>query len=387
MVELSANECCGCMACLKACPVDAIDIILDDKANDIVKVNLSKCINCNKCERVCPIISPVKFHAPIRVYAAATIYKNILKSSASGGAAYIIAKKFIENGGVVFGAKSFGLTKVEHISVNDIESLSDLSGSKYVKSDISDALLKIKDCLKIGKKVLFIGTPCQVAAVINYTRDNHNLFCIDLICHGEPSISFLQRYAHETLKTRFSDSLTVQFRWKKPEIEFGTRFINQDNGKIILDHPYPTSSYMAAFFDGLSYRENCHNCIFAQCNRVSDITLGDFWGLNSKALCDRKGASLVICNTSKGVYLFNLVKDEMNFEKHTLEEAVAHNSNLSRPKKRPANKEQFYSDLKNHTIAYSVRKHLASYRKENNFFFRLYLKLAQLALKVKSRFY
>lgn len=384
MVNLSAEKCCGCMACYHVCPVDAIDVVVDAKDNDFVRVDTNKCINCNKCERVCPIISPVKLSRPKRVYAAVAQNNSTTNNSSSGGAAYIIATKIIEKGGVVYGCASTSLSTVEHTAVEDIQFLDSLAGSKYVKSDISKVLPKIKQSLQDGRKVVFFGTSCQVAAVIKYVGNHEQLLCVDLVCHGEPSIKFLERYVSETVGDNVDSkaNLRIQFRWKTPKIQFGTRFVDVTDSSIVISQPYPKSPYMAAFFSGICYRENCHNCIFARRERGSDITLGDFWGVKSSLFNADEGVSLVMCNTTKGQLLFDEVSHLMTTEEHSLEDAVAHNANLSAPKKRPYNKDQFYHDMQNHTIEYSIKKNLPSYRKENNPIYRLYLKVAKFAYKL-----
>ena len=376
MVNLQAEECMGCMACLRACPVNAIDIVKDKKDNDYAHVDTDKCIGCNKCDKVCPVITPVEFHSSRSIFAARSTSEGIVKATSSGGAAYLIAKKFIEEGGVVFGCKSTTLTKIEHVLVDKVGHLMSLRGSKYVKSDISKALSEIPQLLKTKKKVLFIGTPCQVAAVINFTRNDDNLYCIDLICHGVPSIGFFDRYSHEVLGCNFSSELQVEFRKKTPKIQFGTWFIDSRNGKAIKSQPYPKSPYMAAFFAGESYRENCHNCTYARKERVSDLTLGDFWGVKSTEFDDKEGVSLIMCNTNKGAIMFESIKGMIEYEPHTIEEATAHNANLKAPFKRPANKDYFYGLLNDHSIEYAVKKSIPTYRKANNIFFQIYLKIA-----------
>lgn len=88
--------------------------------------------------------------------------------SSSGGVALAIISSFIQNGGYVAsclfkdGEFIFELT-------NDLEMSKKFAGSKYVKSNPNGIYLKIKERLKTDK-VLFIGLPCQVAAVNNYIR-------------------------------------------------------------------------------------------------------------------------------------------------------------------------------------------------------------------------
>lgn len=385
MINLKPDECCGCMACINACPVNAIFISHDNKSNDIVSVDHSKCIGCAKCERVCPVLKPVALNQPKAIYAVSAKDDIILKQASSGGAAYLIACNFIKDGGIVYGCKATSITQVEHIQVNDKNGVKDLLGSKYVKSDINHILPNILKNLKEGKRVLFIGTPCQVAAVINFTGNNENLYTIDLVCHGEPSIKFLERYAHETMGEKLRPDIVIRYRQKSPKIQFGTWFDDINTGKSVISQPFPKSPYMAAFFAGISYRENCHICSYARTERVADLTLGDFWGLKSDKLHEQNGVSLIMCNSEKGKSLFDLIKLVTIYEIHTIEEAIKQNANLSAPFKRPEQKDAFYQLLKDHTIKYAVKRTLPIYRKANNPLYQLYLKIAVALHRYKNR--
>lgn len=56
-------------------------------------------------------------------------------------------------------------------------------------------MIKIKDCT-------FIGTPCQVAGLLNYIPNSlhKNLFTVSFICGGVPSNKFLKQNLNSYLK-------------------------------------------------------------------------------------------------------------------------------------------------------------------------------------------
>ena len=57
-----------------------------------------------------------------------------------------------------------------------------------MQSDLSGILKAVRTDLKAGIKVLFSGTPCQVAGLRAFLKKDYpNLICIDLVCHGVPS--------------------------------------------------------------------------------------------------------------------------------------------------------------------------------------------------------
>ena len=99
------KNCCGCSACMSACPKHCITMVEDVEGFTYPSVDFNKCINCGLCEKVCPIINPYETSKPIRIYAAKSVSEEIVATSSSGGMFMVVAENTIEKGGVVFGAK------------------------------------------------------------------------------------------------------------------------------------------------------------------------------------------------------------------------------------------------------------------------------------------
>lgn len=323
--------CTGCKACENVCPKQAVEV-KDNLDSYAAVIDPDKCINCGLCEKTCPNITPVKQREPF-YWRQGWTEPDIRNNSSSGGAAAALIKIFILMGGYVAsclfedGDFRFAIT-------NDLEKAKKFAGSKYVKSNPGDIYDQINGYLKKGEKVLFIGLPCQSAALQNVCKDKENLYTADLICHGTPS----QKILRDFLKTKGID---IE---KANDIKFRD---NNDFGLIVdgkrLAPVKAPDDYTWAFLKCADYTENCYSCRYAGRTRVSDITLGDAWGQMSDN--DDKGVSLVLCQTDKGRYLIG--RAEMFLTDVDLEKAISANPQLNAPTDKPEEREVMISSLKN----------------------------------------
>ena len=286
------NKCAGCMACIDICPKSCITI-KDGLEHMNAVIDDDVCIHCNACHQVCQQQHPSTFHATVES-CQGWAQEEIRDIASSGGFATAIILAFIKNGGVV-AACHFENGEFTFSIIHAKDDISRYTGSKYVKSDPSGIYKSIASELRNGKKVLFIGLPCQVSSLINYItlrakayRDS--LFTIDLICHGTPSVKILQKALQE-----YGYSLE-----KVNEIYFrrNTMFGLRTDIKNIT-RPGVVDRYLTAFLKGGIYTANCYSCHYARKERVSDITLGDSWGTELKNE-ENKGISLALIQTEKG---------------------------------------------------------------------------------------
>lgn len=319
------NKCNGCMACADNCPKKCI-IIRDDIKSFNAFIDETACINCNMCKRICPNVTKVEKKKPIE-WKQGWASNEIRNSSASGGAAAVIIKRFIEDGGWVASCLFKDGDFVFDIT-NDVTECKNFVGSKYVKSNPSGIYNKIKDRLK-NDKVLFIGLPCQVAALKNYIKGLDNLYTIDLICHGTPSIKVLNKYLNEHGYDMYNIK-NLKFRQ------------NTDMGLFIdgtkVEKPRVMDDYLCTFLNSINYTENCYTCQFASLERVSDITLGDSWGSEYESE-SKKGISLIFCQTKKGKELLEKLDFEM--KNVDLDNAIKNNHQLSHPSLRTSKRDKF----------------------------------------------
>lgn len=190
------SDCTGCMACVNVCAHHAISVVQDKEGFDRPQIDESLCVDCGLCAKTCPINHHPLATEPIEIYSGWSSNEAVRINSSSGGAFTEIARPVLEDGGVVFGCTLNDKLQAEHIYVETLEDLeNNLRGSKYVQSRIGNTYEQAKDFLRQGRKVLFSGTPCQIAGLRNYLRkDYENLLTVDLICHGVPSPLIFEEY-------------------------------------------------------------------------------------------------------------------------------------------------------------------------------------------------
>lgn len=301
------DTCNGCYACVDICKHDAITI-KDEIIAYNAEIITEKCVECGLCKRVCPNCSNVKKRETIFAKQGWSSLDEEREKSSSGGVAAAITRSFILSGGYVCSCL-FSNGKFGFEITNDLETAKRFRGSKYVKSTPMGVYIRIKQVLKEGHKVLFIGLPCQVAGVLNYTKNNQNLYTIDLVCHGTPSPQLLNNYLETDLHMCMEDLEDLQFREK--------HIFRLKKGESYLVPRNLVDRYTKTFLQGLTYTENCYRCQFATEKRISDITIGDSWASDMDEDEQKKGISIILCQNEKGRELIKsakLVLHEMNLE-------------------------------------------------------------------------
>lgn len=312
------DQCVGCMACVDLCPQKAISILDTCLAYNAV-IDPDKCIDCGICTKVCQNHNQMHLVHPKSWYQGWIKEEALRGRSSSGGAAKALSRKFVRLGGVVisccFEKGAFCFRKAEHL-----EELEHFTGSKYVKSNPGGVYRTIQKTLKQGKKVLFIGLPCQVAAVQTVLGKLENLYTVDLICHGTPSPKLLEDFL-ALKKIDLGAVDTIAFRHKGA---FGIEATQKP-----LSQPGSVDDYLLTFLCGLDYTENCYHCKFAGIERGSDLTIGDSWESDLPQQEQQKGISLILCQTEKGEAL--LKQSEMELYPVDLEHAIQFNAQLREP--------------------------------------------------------
>lgn len=328
----SADHCTGCRACEVKCPKNAIRLA-DTLDKVFAEINEEQCIHCGLCEQVCPNHMQAEKKEPIEWCQGWANKEEIRKTSSSGGIAAAVTQKFIENGGYVCSCY-FEKGEFAFHTTNNCKEAQRFAGSKYVKTNPFDVYRNVENLLKKDEKVLFVGLPCQVAGLKNYIpiSQQDNLYCIDLICHGTPSVELLKLFLaqHGIDITSLND---IRFRTK---------------GRMGLDVKSIAAEgtidrYLISFQNALNYTEGCYNCKYACKARVSDITLGDNWGtelINELST----GLSLVLCMTEKGHEL--LGNADVTLADVNIKKAIAENRPLNCPNTLPPQRDHFFSALK-----------------------------------------
>lgn len=330
MPELYKNktECCGCSACYDVCPKQAITMTEDSEGFLYPAIDETKCIKCGLCEKVCPVKNEQENKSLLKSYAAYNKDEEIRLKSSSGGIFTLLAEQILQSKGVIYGAAFDKNFEVEHIRIEKAEELEKLRGSKYVQSCCNGIFNQCKQDLNAGRQVLFTGTPCQISALKSYLNKTYdNLVCMDIICHGVPSRKVWRKYLEYRVNFAKSKIAQIAFRlknegWKQYAVKF--TFANSTAYCENLHNDI----FMRGFLKDLYLRPSCHNCKFKTKERISDITVADFWGIDKlhPEWDDDKGMSLVIVHTEKGGKLLGNIKTQLFIKEVEFDKAILANS-------------------------------------------------------------
>lgn len=318
-------DCCGCTACASACPKSAITMSADGFGFKIPEVNEDLCIDCGRCLKVCQFNKNYNrysnFEKPI-VYGVRHNDEQELAKSQSGAASWAIIQTFLESAGIVYGASFENVYHVSHTKAINLFEAQKFRGSKYVQSDLDGVFSSIKNDLKDGNRVLFIGTGCQVAGLKSYIPIalHDKLFTVDLVCHGTPSPAVWTEYIKYLENKHKSKATNAAFRNKRFGWHSHIETIKMKNQVRELEN----TSFRKLFYDHVIVRKSCTKCPFTNIHRVSDITIADFWGWEKyyTEWNDNMGVNVLFVNSEKGMRLFKQMSPYISSIKSSLEKCI-----------------------------------------------------------------
>lgn len=347
-LEQENLTCCGCTACYAICPKGAITMQEDSEGFKYPAIDKSKCIDCGLCCKVCPLDKKLEnVIAPAASFACTAKDENFAKQSSSGGVFAILANMYIKEQAVIYGAAFDDNLNVCHIRADKKDELKSLYTSKYVQSDMGNAFRQVKGDLDNGKKVLFAGTPCQVAGLKSYLQKDYlNLLSVDFICHGVPSPLVWQRYIIAMEKKLNNKITEISFRDKKDGWKNYYFKLSTANGDVFYEK-HGENIYMKGFLKDLYLRPSCYDCKFKTLHRASDITLADFWGIEKiiPEINVEKGVSLCWASSEKGDTILDKALKQTIYEQVDLNEAIKHNPSAITSVKRHKNRNKFFEDI------------------------------------------
>lgn len=341
-------DCCGCGACAQSCPKSCISMEPDSEGFLYPKVDEKSCVNCGLCEKVCPIQKKARPEAgEVQAFAAYSPDGPLRERSSSGGIFSVLAREILSRGGVIAGAAFADDFSVRHILVEKDVELDRLRGSKYVQSRMEDTYAQVRELLKRGREVLFTGVSCQVAGLKAFLgRDYDNLWTVDVLCHGVPSPKVWQHYCREQEAAYGQKLESVSFRdkrsgWRKYSIALNL------GGDTQYCRPGGEDSYMRLFLRDICLRPSCHHCRFKDLPRLSDLTIGDAWGIEKHMpdMDDDRGTSVVLVNSEKGRKLFEAVEDRLVCRQGTLDTLLPKSADSRKPVKPHPNRARFFAAL------------------------------------------
>lgn len=367
MIEIKdKKDCSGCNACKNICPKNAIEMVNDEKGFRYPRVNRDLCIECNLCNKICPVKNELKINNNPIAYACYNKNLEERLNSSSGGIFILLAKQILEKGGYVVGATYDEEFNVKHTIINDFKDIKLLQTSKYVQSDVGDIYIRVKELLEGGKHILFTGTPCQIEGLNSFLGKKYDkLYLQDIICHGVPSPLVWKKYIAYRSEKDNEKPININFRnkdngWKKFNLKF--QYTNKE-----YKNNQTKDYYLLAFLKNVILRDSCYDCSFKKKNRISDITLADFWGIENilPDLFDDKGTSLVIINSDKGKELFEKIDKDIVKKEISFEDAIKFNKNMTFSVEKNKNRDKFFENLNNISFDKLCKKYVLDNKLRN----------------------
>jgi coenzyme F420-reducing hydrogenase beta subunit len=336
LLSHDVKDCCACRACEQVCPVQCISMV---EKNGFLypKIDQTRCIHCHQCEKVCQYTDykkPDQDDFCQEYYACWNQNREDLLGSTSGGLFIAAAKYVLDQQGVVYGAVYTKEFNVVIARAQTLEECRRMQGSKYAKSDTKDTYAQVKQDLDAGKLVLYTGTPCQIAGLNRYLKKPaENLLTIDIICHGTPSVFLLKSYIQKLQDESGKTVSDICFRrkkngWKNPYVA-----VTFEDGNCLEEDYRSENRYAEIFGFGAATDSACSACLHAMMERNGDLTIGDFWNIESinPAFTNLDGTSVILVNTIKGKKFLQEIQAKLTCFSVLREQAKASNPQLSVP--------------------------------------------------------
>jgi coenzyme F420-reducing hydrogenase beta subunit len=343
-----SEECSACSACGQICKVKAITMTTATDGFLYPSLNKRLCTECGLCGKVCPANNEFKKQEfKQKVFYAWSNNDTIRLDSSSGGLFSEIAHKILEMDGSVWGAAYDENMNTVHIEIESMEQLDRLKGSKYIQSNLQNTFQKAKSQLKNGRIVYFVGTPCQIDGLNRFLiKDYKNLITSDLICHGVPSNTLFKAQLKDIEELENRRIKNFSFRDKK---RFGWGYdlrINFLDGTVKYAKP-ELLPFFYGFWNNKILRPSCYSCHYTTTNRVSDITLGDFWAIKKlhPKVKTTKGISLLLINSQKGQDILQEISNRITYGESTIDAAIVGQGQLKEPVSLPQNIKEIQKDL------------------------------------------
>lgn len=380
MIRISDKaKCCGCTACMNICPVQCIVMRRDREGFDYPVANPDMCISCGKCEDVCPMSHPADAEGPLSTLAARA--PQFMEESSSGGVFPVLAEKVIEDSGIVYGAVMNPDLTVSHTDACDMHGIEPMRGSKYVQSELYASFEDVKYELGKGRKVMFTGTPCQIAGLKSYIgKDEPDLLLVDCACHGTPGPGLWEKYV-KALSDKYGMQIKdIRFRGKGRSWRKYDFVISNEDRSVVT--PHQNDPYMLLFLQDMTLRPSCYQCPFRKGGSGSDLTLADLWNVAEAApeMDDDKGVSLILANTQKGKEA--VLSTGLELKPIDPQLAFKRNGAFARTMQIPQRREEFFQGLHS---AKDLIRYMKGFVVRESLFKKIYRSLHTMLSKIKRR--
>lgn len=349
------EACFGCEACAQVCPKQAVKLQADKEGFRYPVIDQSLCVNCGLCRQICPHEHlPQKYEGKPYVFGGYHRNEQVRFESTSGGAFSAIVDSFCDDNYVIFGAQAEGLS-VFHSYITDKKELGKLRKSKYSQSIIGNSYQQAKTFLAAGKKVLFSGTPCQIAGLMCFlgSTPKDNLLAVEVICEGVPSPLYVEKLNVYVAQKYGAEVESLDYRYTgkswgaKGKWDFQTMRLVLKNKKVLTKVRW-FNPFWSVWLQHLMSRPSCYGCKFTTAQRVADITLGDLWGVHvycPELYGQNGGSSLIVCNSQKGKEAFLKAQKQMYGHELLFEKALRFQGPMRKPIAYNPHRKDFMQDL------------------------------------------
>lgn len=387
------EHCCGCKACADVCPKGAITYKTDTEGFWYPVVS-SECVDCGLCRKICPELNAV---IPLRdkeqqYVACLDINRERRDKGSSGGIFGLLATALKDKGYIIIGAAFNEKLQLKHQSAIDEFDIERLKKSKYIQSDCSSVYAQIKIMLKEGKRAFFVGTPCQCNALLNIIGEKkENLIVVDFACHGVPSQELFDKCIKLYENNHNCKVVSYSFCHKPRHYGSPKNYllsIEKDGRYFKESGIYYDEPFYCGFQKYITLRPSCYYCKWSNTDRVSDLTLADFWGIEAVTKkWDRTDyPSLVIINTDKGKQLFKEIQSQINWINSTKEAAIRQNASLVHPTELKPERAAFFDDYQRLPFNEVVNKHLSiKCRWKKNVYYAIPFPIRKMILKITKQ--
>ena len=365
MSVCDANKCSACSACINICPKGCISYKKKETGTKVAVIDKNRCIECQLCKKVCSQLNTIEGLESFACYAAWSFDDTIRTNSASGGIATELYRFFSEKGYKLAGVSMTPMHTAEFSLSDDFESMPAYKNSKYVYSNAGNIYSEIGKNLTSQKGVLFVGLPCQVAALKKYLIVKkipmNLLFTVDIVCHCTTPEHFLIEHIKYIEKKKNKKATCVEFRDPKEKTSSFTFSLKDTEHTFYKKKVKTDDVYQIGYHTGITYRDNCYSCQFATRKRQGNITLADFSYVGFCKPCSysNENVSCVLINDEKGKLLFSELcsTKRIFYEKRPIEEEVTTEKQLNYPTRVPTEREEFLRGLKNNKGFEKAMKH------------------------------